>query len=412
MRSDVSTRLTSANQALDLKVQQRPDGGSIVGVVRDPNGEPIAGAELRNMGNSTAEVRETKTGRDGRFSLKNLFESDQGKEVLVTAKGFAPKRVKVETGPPGAPAEVAIDLELGHTIIGLVTDDKGRPLENVAVYFAQGNHAFSDGGKTTTDAEGRFAFDALPAESPFTFEKQGYSQINDRRLPLDGADVVTVEMIPAGVIVGKVLDAKTGKPVRTFHVGITFSPTRQPGDPSAGLRGDLVNPGQTYQSSEGRFKLGELVVGMPLQVMVSAEGYERHVTERVVAGRSDEPRIDEFALDPIDPANLRAYRGRLVNNEGKPIGGAALRLIAARDRDPDSRGKFPFNWQMIRSGQLAQSAKAAVPRIDDGRSRPFPVRRDSQGFGSGVGLVGQGRRRRSRRPSGTAGRSASLGDRR
>ena len=61
-------------------------------------GRPIAGAELVNTGNSSANVREAKTGPDGRFRLDNLYEANVGKEVLVRAKGFAPKRVKVETG--------------------------------------------------------------------------------------------------------------------------------------------------------------------------------------------------------------------------------------------------------------------------------------------------------------------------
>jgi beta-lactamase regulating signal transducer with metallopeptidase domain len=349
-----TTRLTGPKQKLDLTLRLRPHGGSIVGVVRDNQGRPIAGADVRNPGRSSGDFREAKTGPDGRFRLENLYDTLTGKEVIVRAPGFAPRRMKVEPGPAEKPAEVTITLEPGHRIQGRVTDDKGRALEGVNVYFSGGNGPHPEGGKTTTDAQGRFSFDSLPPDSPFVFQKNGYSPIDNRQLPLDGDDVVTVEMVPAGLILGKVLDAATGKPIRAFNVQITFSPERQPGDPSSGLRSDLINPGQAFQSNEGRFKLSELLAGMPLQVMISAQGYERHVTKRVAAAVPDEARVNEFRLDPLDTASLRTYHGRLRDADGKPVAGAQVRLIAARDRDPDQRAQFPFNWTMIHNGQLAQ----------------------------------------------------------
>jgi RNA polymerase sigma factor (sigma-70 family) len=357
LRREVTTHLAGGKQALDLTMQPRPHGGSIAGVVLDHQGRPIAGAELINMGMSSDLVRETKTGPDGRFRLDDLFEDTVGKEVLVRARGSAPRRVKVEPGAPDRPAEVAIRLEPGHRIKGRVADEEGRPLAGVHVYFAGANHGSSDGGQATTDDRGRFAFDSLPADCPFAFSRRGYSGIEDRQLPLDTDDVVPVVMVPVGVIDGKVLDARTGKPISAFNVQITFSPRRQPGEPSNGLIARLTDPGQMFRSDAGRFKLGDLVVGMPLQVMVSARGYERQVTERVVVARPDGGRVEEFRLAPVDPAERRTYRGRLVDGRGNPVAAAQLRLIAARGRDPDRRRDFPFNWTMIRCGQLAQQSE-------------------------------------------------------
>ena len=227
----------------------------------------------------------------------------------------------------------------------------------MTVYFAGGYQPFGNGGHETTDKEGRFEFDSLPADCPFTFQKEGYSLIDAKMLPLDGDDVVTVELPPVGVIRGKVTDAKTGKPVMTFSVRITFSPQRQPNDPIAGLRGDLVNPGQAFQADDGTFQLADLVAGTPLQVMIEAEGYEGAVIERVVVERSDAAETVTFRLERIDPATMRRYAGRFVDADQKPVGGAQLRLIAARDRQPVRRAEFPFNWQMIRSDQLAQQSQ-------------------------------------------------------
>ena len=359
LRKEVTAHLTGAKQTLDLTMQPRPHGGSITGRVVDPEGQPVVGAVILNTGRSSDLERETKTVPDGRFRLDDLFEGSLGKEVLVRGKGFAPKRQKVETGPPERPAEVTISLERGHRIKGRVIDEKGRPLEGVRVYFANANHGFSDGGRATTDGEGRFAFDSLPAGSPFAFMKPGYSEIEDRKLPLDTDEVVTITMIASGVIIGKVVDARTGNAIRAFNVRITFSPKRRIGEPSTTLITRLIDPGQSYQSDEGRFTLGDLVHGMPLQVMVSAEGYERRVAERVVASRPDDVKVEEFRLDPIDQRSLRTYRGRLLDEHGNPVVGAQVRLIAARDRDPDRRRDFPFNWTMIETGQLSQQSNVS-----------------------------------------------------
>jgi hypothetical protein len=354
---DLDFLLSEAAGKLDITLEPMPDGGSIVGIVRDDKARPVAGAELVNQGRSTSQNRETKTGADGRFRLDNLFDGSTGKEVLVRARGQAPRRVRVETGPRDDPAEVIIDLDAGHRIKGRVVEDKGRPIAGVTVDFADGRNAFSDGGRMDTDAEGRFAFDSLPPNSPFGFTKEGFSDIQGRSLELDGDGEVVVEMTPAGVILGRAVDAVTGKPIGKFVVRITFSPERQPGDPSAGLSSDLVNPGQSFQSAEGLFKLKDLVVDMPLQVTVLAEGYEKHAVNRVVVARPTDAAVEEMRLEPTDPATLRAIRGRMVDPTGRPIAGAQIRLIVAGARNPGPRHAYPFNWTMITSGQLAQDAR-------------------------------------------------------
>ncbi len=164
-------------------------------------------------------------------------------------------------------------------------------------------------------------------------------------------------MTPAGVLVGKALDSKTGKPIRNFVVQITFSPKRRPDEPSPGLRSDLLNPGQSFQSAEGRFKVENLVVDMPLQVTVVAEGYERQVNQRMVVARPSEAQEEEFRLESIDPTSLQKLRGRMVDPEAKPIAGVQLRLIAAGPRKGERRDSYPFNWTMITTGQIAQDSQ-------------------------------------------------------
>jgi beta-lactamase regulating signal transducer with metallopeptidase domain len=342
---------------LDITLESMPDGGSIVGIVNDHEGRPVVGASVTNQGRSSNLVRETKTGTDGKFRLDNLHQGSTGVDILVRAKGQSPKRMNVEPGTRDKPTEYTVDLAAGHKIKGRVVDEKGKPIAGVSVDFANGRNPFSDGGRMDTDAQGRFAFDALPPNCPFGFSKAGFSEISKKQLELDGNEEVVVEMVSAGVVLGRVVDGKSGKPIKKFVVQLTFSPDRQPGDVSSGLLYSLTNPGQSFQSTDGRFRLNDLVVGLALQVTVLADGYEKGVVTRVLVAQPDSAEVEEVRLEPIDPATLQTVRVRMVDAQGKPITGAQLRLIVAGPRDVGERHQFPFNWTMITTGQIGQQGR-------------------------------------------------------
>jgi beta-lactamase regulating signal transducer with metallopeptidase domain len=342
---------------LDLTLEKRPHGGSVRGVVTDGKGKPVAGADLLNQGNSSNEQRRAKTDAAGKFLLDNVYSDGLGSSLVVKARGFAPQRVEFKPGPVDRPAEVTVQLEPGHRIKGRVVNDAGKPIRGVRVFYAHGNqHPGLDfGGTGTTDAQGRFQFDSLPANCPFAFFAEGYSQIPATELPLDGEQEVVVTIKAPGVIKGRVVDAATGKPIPRFNVRMTFSEDRQPGEPSAGLTSRRIDPGEDFHSAQGEFLVKDLLAGMPLQVMVAADGYRRHVLRRVEARPAGEADAVEIRLKSEDPAKLLTVRGKLVNHRGDPVRGAELRLIAATDR-PQVRDAYPFNWSMMENGQVAQVA--------------------------------------------------------
>ena len=359
-QSETTPLRLTAGQAeptrVDVVLKPRPHGGSVVGVVTDAKGKPVAGAELSNPGNSTDEVRRTKTDAVGKYRLENVYPNTVGHEFVVRAEGFAPRQVTFKPGPAAAPSVADVKLEQGHRIRGRVVDPAGKPVREVSVYFADGNSPIGGiGGEGVTDAEGRFDFKSLPAESPFTFTKDGFTEIDRRSLPLDGAEEVVVTMLPQGVILGKVVDAATGKVIPRCTVCITFSPDAKEGEPGGGLTTSRTDPGQMFNSARGEFRLADFPAGMPLQVKVTADGYRKQVLRRVVATVATDAKATEFRLTPEDPTKLVTYRGKLVNSLGAGVGGIELRLIAAGARTED-RTAYPFNWQMVELGQLAQVA--------------------------------------------------------
>src|SRR5207247_5951455 len=137
-------------------------------------------------------------------------------------------------------------------IKGGVVNESGKPIAGAQVYFAHGNYhpGMEFGGSTTTDEKGRFTFDSLPADTPFTVVADGYSQIPEIKLPLDGDQEVEVQMRSQGVIKGQVVDAATGKPIPRFTVRLTHCLDQQPGDPIFSIRSTRVYPGEEFVSAK------------------------------------------------------------------------------------------------------------------------------------------------------------------
>jgi hypothetical protein len=343
---------------LDLVLSHRPDGGSIKGRVTDREGKLIVGATLTNPGRSSDLSRKTKTDAEGQFALDNVYECGSGHELIVKASGFAPQQVTFQPGPRAAPTELSITLLPGHCIRGRVQDAAGQPIAKARVFYAHGDRSPDGGigGWGTTDGEGRFAFDSLPANSPFSFDANGYSRISETFLSLDGEDIVVVTMRPQGMLRGRVLDAATGAPISRFNVRITFSPDRRPDDPKSTLSGPRAFDGVRFVSADGQFQLKDLVADMALQVSVEAEQYGTVTERRVLAQADADATVIDFKLSQLDPTALATLSGKIVDEIGRPIPGAELRLIIAKDR-PVPRDIFPFNWEMIRSGQVAHVDK-------------------------------------------------------
>ncbi|HEX7446508.1 MAG TPA: carboxypeptidase-like regulatory domain-containing protein [Pirellulales bacterium] len=355
LRQEPTVFIADSIARFDILLEPRPHGGSIQGVVVDQQGRQVSGAVLTNRGGASADTVEAKADSGGRFVLENLFANGSIYEVLVQAKGLAPEIFEVTPGSAATPREHRFVLGPGHRIAGRVVDQEGHPLHDTYVYYGNRVHAF--GGNTTTDRDGRFTLDSLPADCPFSFRKDGFSPIDNQRLTLDSEEMVTIALGPEGILRGKVVDAPTRRPISSFDVRITFSPKRQPAEPSEGIRSHLIEPGLSYQSPDGKFEIAELLLGMPFQVMVDAEGYERCIEERVVAGAAANAQQVEFKMTALDPAKMTRFSGRLTNAAGAPAMGVEVRLIAAApDGEPEPVRRWGSWWAMVRDGQFATEA--------------------------------------------------------
>lgn len=350
---------------VDLTMAPLPDAGPARGVVLDPAGRPVAGATVINRRHLSVEHRRATTGPDGRFAFDRIYEDKfRGPNLLVKAAGFAPRRVAVPPAAPGEAADLRVALEPGHKVAGRIVDDRGQPVAAVKVFASNEILGDFDGDRRATAADGRFEFDDLPAPdaAPTRFEVQHpeFSALHRHAFPVDAPEPVAVPLEPKGVILGRAVDAGSGRPVAAFTVRVRFSPYREEGDPPAVLESTrLVDPGLRVEAPDGRFRLGDLANRLPLQVTVEAPGYERTTRDRLVAAPADRARPEEFPLNRADDALLETYAGRLRDADGRPLAGVQLRLIAVEHLDPDDERAVRVDWYSIRDGELAGRARVA-----------------------------------------------------
>lgn len=328
-RRQVPVTLSRSLQSLDLVVERRPHSGPISGIVVDENDRPVAGAELIDP-NSGSERLHVRTGPDGRFRLDHLYEKEFGYQLIVVAKAFSPAQefIPRESGKDGT--DVKFVLEPGRRIRGRVVDEQQQPLAGVLVFCAGRPFSQLIGLRTKTDKDGLFDLDSLPPDSPLGFSKEGYSR-DGGPVAIDGQEVVTVEMSAQREIVGKVVDAETGKPIPVFSVSVSF-----PGRPGARAEFQarfpgagfpvLFSRGTVYRSGEGSFKLQ--VSAEPRQLRVSAMGYDRASVDDVIPQPRGQPKPIEVRLQRADPATLRTFAGRLLDAEDQPVPHVQVRLIA------------------------------------------------------------------------------------
>jgi beta-lactamase regulating signal transducer with metallopeptidase domain/protocatechuate 3,4-dioxygenase beta subunit len=335
--------LTEADQvrSLDVQLKPRPLGGSVTGVVRDQQGQPVPNARVIFHTGSTGDVRRVKTDASGRFRMDDIPERPGNMLLTVRANGYSPKNIEIKPGTQQTPQDLSIRLHPGHTVAGRVVDEAGRAISGVWIFAGGNRFPNRMGGNTHSDQDGRFAFDSLPATIQFDFEASGYSDIRNHDLVLDRNDHVIV-MEKHGIIAGQLVDAETGAPIPVFNIKVRRSDREYKSSlPSALYRGVDIS------SEEGRFSLDGLTTGTAMMLFVKVPGSAVQVYDRVVvqAASSSEAVI----LKCQTQTGLLA--GQLVDMNTHALTNLKMHVVVHKPEPHDDLDMF--SWRMLNSGQLA-----------------------------------------------------------
>ncbi|MBN1422193.1 MAG: carboxypeptidase regulatory-like domain-containing protein [Planctomycetes bacterium] len=349
-------------------------GSAIEGRVVAPDGSPVPAASLiltperdataaanpmaMFMGGDIDPFRKrdhsAESGDDGTFRITGL-EPD-AYVLAADAEGFAPLEKKVEVR--GALVSLGdLVLSYGRTISGIVLAPDGAPVPGARVWIpalAKGVFAGMRGlgetqaalAETKTDDAGRFALDRL-AEGRFEVRASADAYGEGAAADVEaGSRSVEVHLQATKRIAGIVLDAADGAPIAGARV--TSFGTRVETDGEGRFVLALSSPSANPMLSQGRVFL-----------VVSHAEYD---------ARNEMVEIPEEGV-PLEVRLPRARRifGHVVDEEGRPVGGAKVRITTPGMPDV----LLPFMEEGDRLQQVSSADGAFILRAPGGRSGPW-----------------------------------------
>ena len=341
-------------------------GGTLGGVVVDPDGQPVAEATVNTMvmirmGNMSMgeQVEGATTDATGRFVLRNV--PADGVSVWAKKKGFADSLRKQEkVAENESRTDLRLELRKAHHVAGRVLDKDRKPVTgaNVTLHDQRGSS-----GHAVSGADGRYRVDDL-AEGTYQgyCHAQGQSgSVNKRDIQVDRDDVDFVfgetEKKDTVEVTCSVLDWQSRAPVKDFRVTPQYE----------GLETDTGRPG------EFRMRVQRDV---HYAVTVAAADYVDCVREVVVEAGAGDGKEFEFLMGPGgtvtgrvvskgDKAPLEGIRVTLEGGENRGFvypggGGSAKSAVTAAD------GRFTFTGASIGSKQVRVRPKEGLaPALKD-----------------------------------------------
>ncbi len=289
-------------------------GGSVVGLVVDDEGRPVADARVELVAPGRKRPREASVDEGGAFS----FEGVAPGEATVTARamGFRRARQVVHVGA-GDEVEARLVLRPREGFGGRVVGPDGEPVARAAVMAwpdgpPAGAGAAGDAPRPAafTDSQGRFWLGWVPNERTRVWASHPAYAPSPRESPLSAEGELVLTLRPGGRLRGRVVE-RGGRPVpffRVFAVG-----------PGNGARPLDVGDGG------GAFEFEGLTPGR-YAVYVRADGYPPVSTHGHVVRAGQVTDTGDIVLDPGG-----GLVGTVVDRDtGEPLAGALVMMSGAR----------------------------------------------------------------------------------
>ena len=322
----------AASAVLSAAAQESPKT-SVRGQVVDDNGQPVAGATIKNIGWKETS-RPVQTDREGRFEAP----ADIGQGGWIYAGCYAETadgRIGYVGIEQQQPEELRIVVKASREVSVTVVDGQGRAVQDAAVHLLVDMRVLGQG---KTDGQGRFVcrtpddlknwtFYAYKSQAGFDYatSDRGRGSLGEQHplpervtLTLDGARTVRVKALDhlglpvAGVPIGPWTIHKPGAEANINLSGTSAS------WPATDATGTVV-----FDWLPERFEQG-------LSFVNRAEGY--YSTDHSVYMTAAEP-VEELTFKLLPLVKLS---GRVTHADGRPAAGA---MIAVRGQGT-SRNAF------------------------------------------------------------------------
>ncbi len=294
-----------------------PRGRAITGRITGPDGKPVTkGLVVWDDDPYLAQgVNEAQIGAQGEYKTLQLAPGEY--PITVLAPGFAPEQRKVKLDDSLAPVD--FQLEAGNKIQFKFVDQAGKPIPEAYVQIGmwRGTEAIfnhkhpnvpDSGIPRRADKDGLYTWAWAPADAvQYRIGALGYGA---KELSLAAkAEPHEVKLSAMPAIFGRVVDAKSGKPIDKFRV-----------IPVKAFRPDFYSTdfqdSSVVEGKDGEYRI-ELdtygQAGNRYNVRIEAEGYRTAFGEKSLTN-GDPPVEENFKLEPA-PALL----GVVVDASGSPV---------------------------------------------------------------------------------------------
>jgi protocatechuate 3,4-dioxygenase beta subunit len=313
----------------------------------DKSGDPIAGAEIRLLGDDANSKVLVPLGDHFTSDDKGVFHFHAPDFAVLEAhhRDYAPARAQVDYAVQ-ASHHLVLTLTRGKDqvaasiIRGRVVDGQQQPVAGAVVTASfqdgsPGSGEIHPGAQTTADAAGHFELSGLDSglyEVDASTPNLAPARVEGVEA---GASNVVLTLGPGSILRGRVTDDRSGKPVPRFAVSVWR--TRGP------LRKE-VERASTVANADGVYEVEGLSPGAAT-VQVSAPDYAPSAEQPVTLG--DAPSHSDFVLS--SGAHLRGTVNDRVSTQ--PIAAARVTLEVDRAEVPgslmpiragvtDERGRF------------------------------------------------------------------------
>lgn len=344
-------------------------GKPVTGTITDLNGKPVAGVWLvtDTWNNARMFRREDRTNGKGEFTLAHMPASYT--EVHVLKTGYISHRDFKVRG--GETFELTMKPVITHTIT--VRDAaKGKIVPKLQIakgYLWEGNTAWS---WRTNEYETTRYYDKLKGAMKIEIDEPSNGKIAYRfratgfkeeivNIPEDAVigKEFKVELKPASVFFGRVVDAASGKPMPGIAAAIVSPEDQMRPD----YYGNYTSPWQfldmkrftgqhTVTDAAGGFRLSPPAIGKDLSIaLLSKEGGFHLINDLKTTLTSS--RLSEGVLELPFPKQS-SVEGR-VTVAGKPLANTKVRLSWTGYEGPANRGNQSFGF----GGQVTTDADGA-----------------------------------------------------
>jgi protocatechuate 3,4-dioxygenase beta subunit len=339
--SEPALEVADAGSVLDLGTVTLRPGRNLSGRVTDPDGKPLAGAEVRPV-LATPGLEGAVTGEDGRFLLEGIAPGNELR--LAVCRPDRGSEVIEVPELPEVPVEIV--LKPAGRISGRVAGPDGEPVAGALVLagtdtdspFFKGPCPMPGHAQAHTGPDGRFVFFPLGP---------GMFSISALKKDFIGAAPVAVEVQPG-------VDAEAPPLVLARGSAVTGRVVTADGSPAPATLVSLPAPDESYflpaiADGDGFYRIEGVPAG---EHRIEARHSTMGSGSRMVTVAAGENRVDL----KLEPEERSFARGWVVDPDGAPLSSA---LVEDKDgRSVYSGGDGSFAIEVLKDNFDLTARKA------------------------------------------------------